>query len=476
MKVAVVHYHLRPGGVTRVIDQAAASLRRHGVEMAVLTGRPYEGDALRTQVVDGLDYNRELSSIDPLGLAANLKMAAIELLHGEPDIWHFHNHSLGKNLAMPEVVALLAQECPTLLQLHDFAEDGRPANYAAMAQRAESLQHLYPLGEHIHYGLLNARDCGLLRAAGVPGERLHCLPNAVATNERPEPPTQFEDIKDKRLFLYPTRAIRRKNLGEFLLWAIFAERGDCFATTLTPDNPEAQPTHDAWVAFAKELELPVLFGLGEREEATFGGLMKRAQAIVTTSIAEGFGMAYLEPWPMGRILLGRNLPEITDDFSAHGLDLEHLYPWLLVPLEWVGEDALAAALGEAMARSYEAYGLPMPQDAVERALGAIIRGGRVDFGRLDEPLQMNVLRRLKAEPRQHGQLKPMNLEQPLTHDTLAVNEQVVREQYGGGVYGERLNALYDKLVAASVSEIHYIEPGAVMREFLSPERFNLLRT
>ena len=43
--------------------------------------------------------------------------------------------------------------------------------------------------------------------------------------------------------------------------------------------------------------------------------MASAHRLVTTSVAEGFGLAFLEPWLFGKGLLGRNLPEITVDFA-----------------------------------------------------------------------------------------------------------------------------------------------------------------
>ena len=38
------------------------------------------------------------------------------------------------------------------------------------------------------------------------------------------------------LFLYPVRAVRRKNLGELALWASIAPKGHFFASSLGPTN------------------------------------------------------------------------------------------------------------------------------------------------------------------------------------------------------------------------------------------------
>ena len=54
-------------------------------------------------------------------------------------------------------------------------------------------------------------------------------------------------------------------------------------------------------------------------------MVAHAEAIVSTSIAEGFGLGFLEPWTFGKGLCGRNIPEITKDFENLGINLQNLY-------------------------------------------------------------------------------------------------------------------------------------------------------
>ena len=134
MKIAIVHYHLQPGGVTRVIENTLQAWEENGqtVEAVALSGRPYPGDQLtNTQVVDGLDYATPSEAINPQILANRLLEAAKSGLGKRPDIWHIHNHSLGKNPSLTEAVAILAESGESmLLHPHDFAEDGRPGKSA----------------------------------------------------------------------------------------------------------------------------------------------------------------------------------------------------------------------------------------------------------------------------------------------------------------------------------------------------------
>ena len=77
LRVAIVHYHLRPGGVTRVIENAAASLADGEIETVVLTGETYNGRRLtRVRTVEGLGYDDSSNTEQPRELASNLMKAA----------------------------------------------------------------------------------------------------------------------------------------------------------------------------------------------------------------------------------------------------------------------------------------------------------------------------------------------------------------------------------------------------------------
>ena len=259
-----------------------------------------------TVVVPGLQYEIHRPKISSNVLADEMIRAASAALGGLPDLWHTHNHSLGKNLALPNALCTLAEQgYPLLLHIHDFAEDGRPGNYRAMlaeigsGSTAALSASLYPWSDHIHYALLNTRDYCYLQAAGADEDRIHLLANPVYIDPgccQKDTPAGF----DSSLWVYPTRAIRRKNIGEFLLWSAVAEQGNTFATTLGPENPSERKRYEQWMRLAKELSLPVEFEKGVLEGCPFYDVLRQARGLVTTSVAEGFGMAFLEPWLVKR--------------------------------------------------------------------------------------------------------------------------------------------------------------------------------
>jgi glycosyltransferase involved in cell wall biosynthesis len=486
MRVAIVHYHLHLGGVTRVIQNAVVALERQGVQAAVLTGELPEHSIEgleKVQAVPGLGYEGVRAPWTSRELATGLLEAARSELGAPPDLWHIHNHSLGKNLALPEAVRHLAEDGHHLfLQIHDFAEDGRPENYRQLLARvgegdpARLAGRLYPQAANVHYAVLNGRDRGFLASAGIARPRLHLMPNAVWVEAGGEPaPTPYPNAPP--LWLYPTRAIRRKNLGEFLLLAALAPSGHRFATTLAPKNPLERPRYEGWLAFATELELPVELGVTDRAPERFDELVRSAHALVTTSIAEGFGLAFLEPWLMGRAVVGRDLPELSAEFREAGINLDALYRRLEVPLAWLDQGALRDRIGTGLRRYLGAYGREPAADARERVWGAWVKKDRVDFGRLDEELQREVIRRVAGAPGSHREVRPGGLPSQVgSPELITRNRQAILESFGLDAYGERLLGLYRRLAAASPEAPVGLSADALLDQFLAPERLYLLRT
>ncbi len=482
MKIAIVHYHLRRGGVTNVIQSTQEALRGSGVEILVISGEePAEGVIIdNLAVIPGLQYRKSayLSMSD--GLADALKDTAENHFGSQPDVWHFHNHNLGKNVLMPLAISSLAEEkASILLQMHDFPEDGRPKNY--VAQRGffdvekDFRRTLYPMASHVHYATINQRDRNFLKAAGMTPDQLHLLPNSVTGIKPATSPDQKPFSKGKKFILYPTRAIRRKNIGELLLLALAYGRDFDFATSLVPENPEWFSVYEQWRALATEMKLPIFFGIGQDGQYQFPDLVGWSDAILTTSIAEGFGLAFLEPWLSGKSVVGRNLPRITSDFGASGISLDHLYQRIEVPLEWVGEDQLRKTADATLRWIYLAYDRPLPQNAVDQTFSRWVVNDCVDFGMLHEDFQRKVILKVAGDP---GALKALNLPelQPCSEVEIAINRQLVENSYSVSSYGKNLLSLYQKISKSPRSKVSSLNPNQVLNQFLDPWRLNLLRT
>ncbi len=481
--IAMVHYHLRRGGVTRVIQNAVEALSGEAVTCVVVTGEePPQKDVMNVPMaqVEGLGYDEQGAGPDPDALLERVRRAVRKVVGRSPDVWHIHNHALGKNPQWTRAVSRMAAEGESLLlQIHDFAEDGRPDNYRHLlgalgpANDHDLGRTLYPPQANVHYAVLNNRDLQIMRKAGVAEERIQLLPNAVWTGES-KTATRLEPDRSKPLYLYPTRAIRRKNVGEFLLWSAMDSGEGRYGITLAPQSKLEIPHYERWQAFADAQGLPVEFEMGMRHD--FQDLLAAADALVTTSIAEGFGLAFLEPWLADRMVIGRNLPEITQEFVEAGVVLDALYEQLSVPADWIDADALKSRIGEKLGASYEAYGRRATPTDAEVAYHAAVSGARVEFSRLDESFQETVISRLRSSSEACSEVRPARLVDlaQLDVDRIQTNKERVAEKFGLDQYRERLMRLYEG-VMNSRAEDEPIAAGAVLDQFLAPERFYLLR-
>lgn len=476
MKVAIVHYHLQRGGVTTVIENAVEALNGVGVDCAVIGGLPYKGTRLKKHAcVEGLQYCQKSRS-NGSTLARELKAVAKELLGHAPDIWHIHNHSLGKSIVFPELIKTLAEAGERLyLQLHDFAEDGRPQNYQLLKEGLDlaEVDSPYPVRGNIHYAVINSRDAGYLKAAGMPEGVLSIMPNAIVGKELPGDLRNPLPETQKRLLLYPTRGIRRKNMGELLLLSMLMDDGETLlASTLPPENPVWHPIYEHWERLGKELGLPVLFGVGTRPGTRFEDWIGRSECLLTTSIQEGFGLAYLEPWLFGKPLAGRNLPDITEDFA--GIDLSNLYTQIPVPIELLS-DGFEDKVKHTLSCYYESYGLGLPQGAVNAYMSAKGNTGRVDFGTLDEAEQERIIRAIYRDPELKATLPCIKTD--VSPAVITQNRTVTAETYNLEQYAKRLFRDYRYLLSSSAEELGApIAPIKLLSCFLNPQTFRFLKS
>jgi len=496
MRIAICHYHLQRGGVTRIILHTVQALQACGMRVTVITGQaPPPSWDMPCQVVKELHYDNISGGVTDNVLYDLLHQAAQHALGARPDIWHFHNHSLGKNLALPAVIRRLADQGEKLLlQIHDFPEDGRPANYSRQLTRLGGGHHhrlselLYPSAPHIHYALLNSRDLEFMRQAGADPATLHLLPNpvelkppeAVKTGSRAAP-VHHERHTGKRLWLYPTRAIRRKNIGEFLLWAAAARGEDTFALTMAPENPLERPFYEAWKALSGELGLPVMFEYAVKSGMDFPSMIAGSHAVVTTSVAEGFGMAFLEPWVLSRPVCGRNLAEITKDFIQHGISLPWMYNKLMVPVQLLDSNALKRKIRSVQADYLSAYQWGKDMPPLPRLDETWIHDGRIDFGCLDEEFQAAIIRKITSGPHRSAELSPDFLPDSLPDpgddmtNIIENNRRLIKEHFSLENYGARVIQTYRKIHENEPQPVMALDGICLLENFLSPERLTMLR-
>lgn len=511
MNVAVLHYHLKRGGVTRVIANHLHALHAgnntgESVHLAIFHGGdisgwpadlPANNDLVRFSLheLPALQYDRPIT--DAQHLQSQLLAELTDLGWNKHDtLLHVHNHSLGKSLALPNAISNLAgQGWRTLLQIHDFAEDFRPANYRYLVDVAgDDLQSLlYPSAAHIHYTVLNGRDFSALQTAGVHSENLHSLPNPVSPfanlpdqqSARQLAGKTFGVPADATLAVYPVRGITRKNIGEALLYTALGQGRFWAGVTLSPTNPHEREQYERWRSLAESLNLPFIFGMGDEGKLDFLQNLAAADVLMTTSVAEGFGMVFLEANLVGRSLIGRDLPEITSDFVEAGMQFPGLRSRISIPADWVGEDQVIESFTRQFQQLLHAYGLPeQSADLLRNRCVQVVQHGVIDFGMLSATDQSKVITRVHASNEDRDEVFALNpgMAESMTPsrdatEISSANRDIIRSHYSPAAIGARLNQLYQTVLASRVSqEVETVAAADQLLEFfLDPLRMHLIR-
>jgi glycosyltransferase involved in cell wall biosynthesis len=350
------------------------------------------------------------------------KVSAIRafiLKHANGFILHCHNPNLGKNPALTMAIYQLARQgVPIVNHCHDFPED-RPENMQRLTTMLDhsgisARQVLFPDLPNYHFAVLNTCDYKRVIENGVPPARVHLLQNPVYVS-----PGRKQEMKadilarlgldpGKKIITYPVRAIRRKNIGECILLAVLFQETCQFTITQAPKNQVEQPAYLQWKDFCIKNNIPVKFESGAI--VNHEDLIRISDFCITTSIREGFGMVYLEPWLAGTPVSGRNLPCITEDLRKSGLKFPGLYEGIVIDSD----------------------------------------SGQRDFGDLEAGEQEDFILRLAGSSREKEMLMRSNpvlnlLFSDVGPELIRKNGQIIRKHFSVANYGKRLFTLYKNL-------------------------------
>jgi glycosyltransferase involved in cell wall biosynthesis len=343
---------------------------------------------------------------------------------GKEDIIHFHNLNLGKNPLLTAAISELAGRGYRVLNhAHDFAED-RPANMAFLSRvivngLGMSLDSvLYPRLPNYLFAALTTFDKKRFPDLGVETDRTYVLPNPVVlsndlafrkTESRKAGICSQLGISAKKLLItYPVRVIQRKNIGEFILLCCLLHEKASWVVTQPPKNPSEVVHYMEWKDFCMAQNIPIVFEAGQI--VGFEELISASDWCVTTSIREGFGMVFLEPWLLGTPVAGRDLKNTTGDLKESGIQFPLLYDAL-----WV---------------EYE--------------------GHKSDFAGLSPDAQRNIMRNLRTSENlvlETIKLNPMlrRLTEKIDPGIIADNRSIILTEYSLSTYAKRIEGIYRKL-------------------------------
>jgi glycosyltransferase involved in cell wall biosynthesis len=425
VKLLVLHYHFRPGGVRRIIELATPAIvaRSRGwlTSVTLMGGEAPDAawweqfrDSLRPlptdfQVEPALSYFTEQRRT-PTAIRNRIRRALSQIIElapvQSPLIW-VHNLSLARNFAL---VQELGRHHPergprVLVHHHDWWFDNRWSRWHEVRRGGVRTlkgiaQGLFGYRGAIHL-TINRTDHRAL-ARHLKG-RAVWLPNLA----RPTPPPASARVRGARVWLrdqlgddgpvwlMPCRLLRRKNIAEAVLLMRWLRPGGWLVTTGGLSSADeahyARKLSQAAATHHWRLRLSVL-AEHESRKPSVPELMAASEAILLTSLQEGFGLPYVEAAAARRPLIARSLPNIAPDLRTFGFRFPQQYGevWTTPDLfDWAGEVRRQERLASAWQGQLPASCRPLVPRTV--GLAADQRPHPVPFSRLTLTAQLQVL-------------------------------------------------------------------------------------
>jgi len=145
-------------------------------------------------------------------------------------------------------------------------------------------------------------------------------------------------LPNEKIIAVPNRIVDRKNIEESLMITkmlneLSSEQYRLIVTTSIIKN---EPNNIFQIKYQKNLESlarkhNIKASMGEVSEIiddinfNVGNLYHLSDFALSTSVKEGFGYMFVEPWIANTPQIGRHIEHVVPDFHKNGLDLNHLY-------------------------------------------------------------------------------------------------------------------------------------------------------
>jgi len=425
LNLVIVHYHLRPGGIRRVVELATPYILRAScggmARVTLASGEPPDRKwrEFFVQACDPVPVEIFLESAfgyfseqrrSPAMLRQRIRHALNRLLNSATEddtvVWA-HNLGLARNLILTQelTAACEARGLPFLAHHHDWWFDNRwPRWQEARHQGFRSLDSVAraifgsPRAQHL---AINQADSALV-SRHLRG-RVSWLPN-LAESSPPPPPARVNFARDwlrhrfdhdAPMWLLPCRLLRRKNVAEALLLTRWLRPEAWLVTTGGVSSVDEQAYLKKLDAAARghhwRLRLGVLAG-DETRKPSVAELLAASEAVLLTSIQEGFGLPYLEATATARPLIARALPNIAPDLRKFGFHFPQYYQEIQISTGLFGWEAERAR----QRRLFRTWLHTLPVAARKLAgephfLSEAARPEAVPFSRLTLTAQLQVL-------------------------------------------------------------------------------------
>ena len=369
MKLIVLHFHFRPGGVRRVIESALPFIIRALPEIDRVTLASGEARDLEwnralkkslapvaTEFFTDPSFRYVSEQTDPAKIAPQIRTALAPLLVEKDTLIWAHNLAIARNLPLARELtrASATRGIRLIAHHHDWWFDNRWLRWPEMQRTGfrtlkQIASALFPNSPHTKFAAINRADAAMLRKQFP--TRVGWLPNPAA---RPALPSQ-KNIRaardwmhaqlghDAPIWLMPCRILRRKNIAEALLLTRWLRPEATLVITGSASSADEKPYTNRLAQAAANQGWPLHIGLLDDAGADappLPHLLAASECLLLTSIQEGFGLASLEAAAAARPLLTRRLPNIAPDLHRFGFRFPHSYREILIApdaFDWKAE-------------------------------------------------------------------------------------------------------------------------------------------
>ena len=342
---------------------------------------------------------------------------------------------------------------------------------------AEAARVVFACDPNIRHAAINQADAAILqrhldRQAGW-------LPNPCS----PAEPPSSARVRSARtwlreqlggnhpVWLMPCRVLRRKNIAEALLLTRWLRPDAWLVTTAAVSSEDESPYGRILTEAAQRYGWRLRLGLLHKDEAGKPGvadLMAASEALLLTSLVEGFGLPYIEAASAKRPLIARSLRNIAPGLAQFGFRFPQRYDDLLVHpqlFDWTAE-------AHRQTRFFKSWRSQMPPTCRRLAGAPMLLTFRhaplpVPFSRLTLSAQLQVL---ATPPERSWELcAPLNpflreWRQRAASGTLKVTAWPKRADkwLGGKAYAKR----FEQLLHAPWTQRMKPQPPKIQNEFL----------
>jgi len=103
-------------------------------------------------------------------------------------------------------------------------------------------------------------------------------------------------------------------------------------------------------------------------------------------------------------------------------------------------------------------------------------GNRIDFGRIQEDIQMDIIRKVHKSQYLQSTIKEQSNLEVVKPKVISKNRDSISQNFSQNSYGHRVLKIYSDVIKSPKTKCDFAPGARLLDKFLSPERLNLLRS